>query len=242
MTFINIVGDRGTGKTLLMTYFASKEKRKPIFSNYLLKLENYFELTPEILITIDYPSLVLLDEGWSWIESRTSGNPINRYMGYIIFQSRKRKIDFILTEQIFETIDVRFRLQCDIQIYAENHDKGFLYEVHKLSGYKNYKPKKFLLTFEQAEKIYPLYDTEELKNPREIEELIYKVSSKKEQTNIEINKIVDKIFNDQTLIPSKITKAIIKAICLKNNYPKFYEDLIYGEIKYRVMQQTTKDM
>jgi len=240
MTLVNILGEKGSGKTLLATLLATKESERPIYSNYTLRLENYHALNPEDLFNLDIPMLVILDEIYAWVESRTSGKPINRYLSYIVFQSRKMNRDFILTEQEYMTFETRLRSQTDVDVYCKKVDLGFLYVFYKNSGFIRYKPKKCLLTFEEAEKIYPIYDTEEIVKPLEMDELLFKISSSKEDISIEIDRIVDEIFEKEDINPKKISKAIVKRICLRENLPRFYEDLIYGEIKYRDLKEESQ--
>lgn len=123
MPLTNVVSDVRQGKTLWTTIVAINEYNhafrnrytpRPLFANYKINLPNWHPLKPETLFAINkkrYPrSLVLLDEAYAWIESRGSGSSnLNKFMSYILFQSGKRGIDFMLTDQIEGTIDTRYR-------------------------------------------------------------------------------------------------------------------------------------
>src|SRR4030042_4075128 len=129
---ISIEGDVGSGKTLLSTFMAIDDPR-PVYANYKINIPNFKPLKPEMLWELNKPTLIILDEAYTWLENRTSGKPINRYMSYILFQSRKRGLDFILTDQIVGTIDPRYRWMINFDIQSEVHEHGFLYQLTKLS-------------------------------------------------------------------------------------------------------------
>jgi ABC-type dipeptide/oligopeptide/nickel transport system ATPase component len=158
MTLISIIGDVGSGKTLLATYLAAQDTRD-VYANYKINIDRYHDLTPEILITLNYPSLSILDEAYTKIESRMSGRKLNEYMSYVLFQSRKRQMDIIITDQLVSSIDVRYRMLTNYEIFCEAVDDGFKYIIEKKSMYSTFKPSYFFMPFELAEKVYPLYDT-----------------------------------------------------------------------------------
>ena len=224
---ISAIGDVGSGKTLLATYLASKDER-PIYSNYKIKLPNYHDLKPEILSVINTSSLIIIDEAYTWLESRLSGRDINLYSSYILFQSRKRGLDIILTDQLDITIDVRYRMMTNFLVFCQQTERGFEYTFQKMSRLLSYRPKKKMMPFSVAEKIYPLYDSWELINPID-DNLLFKVSENKG----DILKIIDKITAAllKQAPASEYTTGIIEDICLRNQYPKSYVKLIYNSIK-----------
>ena len=83
---IHFTGDVGSGKTLFCTQVALHDKRQ-IYSNYNIKLPNYHDLKPEMLSILTESTLVIIDEAYTWLESRLSGRNINLYLTYILFQS-----------------------------------------------------------------------------------------------------------------------------------------------------------
>ena len=58
MTTMAIVGNKGSGKTLLATAMAANDGRR-ILSNYVLRLPNYAPVEPEDLYGITEPTRLL---------------------------------------------------------------------------------------------------------------------------------------------------------------------------------------
>jgi len=52
---------------------ANFDKKVPIYSNYPIYVDNYRELTMNELLNPSGPGVVILDEAYLYIESRTSG-------------------------------------------------------------------------------------------------------------------------------------------------------------------------
>jgi hypothetical protein len=227
MTLINIVGDVRTGKTLFATYLAKIEKR-PVFSNYKIDLPNYKHLTPELLFNINFASLSLIDEAYAWLESRTSGRDINKYMSYILFQSGKRGIDIVLTDQLESTIDIRYRRMVNFEVHTEKVSDGFIYRIFKINRYKGYKLRTFFMSYEFATTIFPLYETLEIINAID-EDLIFDVTEDKST----ILEIVDKCTSEllKKASASVYTKGIVANYCLRKNLSQRYVNLIYHSIK-----------
>jgi hypothetical protein len=161
---ISIFGHMGYGKTLLAVYLCYKAFSKfnyPIFSNIKLNFP-YKPITIDNILSAKIKKgIVLLDEAYAYIESRASMRKINRIFSYILFQSRKRQLHFILTSQLYSTIDKRFRDLSDLLIIALEPDANYFnYFITDNQRYKIFKfPKK------EAEKYYQLYDTREIVIP-----------------------------------------------------------------------------
>jgi len=244
MSVINIIGDVGQGKTLLMTKW-SLNLDCPVYSNYEIKIPNYIPLTPEMLYDINKDEqrgtkcIVNLDEVYAWLESRSSGKPINIYMSYILFQSRKRGIEFRLSEQLLSSLETRFRQMINYEIYCEafgNEDDPdfFKYTIREMKYYKSKKPLIYIITREQAKLIYPLYNSWEKVDPID-KELMYKISEDKEPIMEEIDIIVSELLSKYN--SQKVTKGIVQDICIEKKLPpKTYGDLIYNRLKRRALE------
>lgn len=227
MTLILVLGDVGSGKTLFTTYLASREKR-PIYSNYKLKIPCYHPLFPETLNKLNKPALILGDEIYRWIESRTSGKHLNRYMSYILFQSRKKGLDFAVTAQLESTIDIRFRQMANYEVHCQQLvDVGFGYRVFKMSAFKRYEPIDLIMPYEYAEKLFPLYDSWE-EQPIE-DELIFNITQDKKEIIKDIDKVGNYLLTQYDA--TAITKGIVADYCLRNGYPKNYVEPVYNSLK-----------
>jgi hypothetical protein len=231
MVLISFVGDVGSGKTLGATICACGDDRD-IYSNYEIRLPNWHNLQPETLFKLgDKPSLVIIDEVYIWLESRQSGTPLSKYLSYILFQSRKRYIDFIITAQLEHSYDRRFREMTTYTVLSQAIPEfGFQYLIfHRLLG-EYQEPTPMFLPFEIAELFYPLYDTLQLVSPID-EKLIYQVSTDKADTVELVDTIANEIMDKAG--KRKITKGAVSDYCLRNGHPKYVVNLVYDAISAR---------
>ena len=138
MSFNNLLifleGLPGSGKTQLMTFFSILVPNYEIYSNYWLDLDNYTELTLELFDELGredntVPQLIHLDEGYTWIEARTSMATLNRYMSHKIFQKRKRNQIICVSAQTRRSIDNRFRALADIVIKCKEQESYYQYTI-----------------------------------------------------------------------------------------------------------------
>lgn len=226
---IIVLGNLGTGKTLLLTYLSTKIKRK-IYSNYELIIENYVKLEIESLLNLPNNIDVFLDEAYTWLESRVSGKALNRYLSYILLQSRKRTLDIYCTAQLFSTLDKRFREKADIIIKCEKiKDKGYKYHFFNMNKYSQ---KVLLLPFEKAKKYYKYYDTNEIVEPYQKSSLEFTLlQSNTEQLFKKAKEIAEFIWKDINGQKYGITHNSVKLALLKNGIYKGYEPFVYTILK-----------
>lgn len=221
---IYIIGDIGSGKTLFLTRQATKLKRD-IYSNFFLKLDNYYPL--DILTLLDLKSNVniFIDEGYTWLESRTPSKVLNRYISYIVLQSRKRGLDIYMTAQLYSSVDLRFRDQANIIIKCERLKSGFFYTIIKRG--KTGVSRKFLSN-EQAEKYYPIYDTLQIIEPEQKKQLEFHIIKEiPDLLKVRVKEIA-KAIAEQI---SPITHDSVKSALLTNGYPIGYETFVYLHLK-----------
>lgn len=221
---IVILGNYGSGKTLLLTYLSLKSKRD-IYSNFKLNIKKYNSL--DILDLLNLPNNidVYLDEAYTWLESRLSGKAINRYLSYILLQSRKRTIDIYCTAQLFSTIDVRFRNKSDILVKCRKCKDGFHYRFFNLNTFKN---KYFVLLFDKAKKYYKYYDTYEIVEPFEKARLEFSLLLS------DTNKLFKKATQIAKIIKPKlnrITHDSVKFALMDNGFVKDFEPYVYPILK-----------
>jgi len=222
----SIIGNIGSGKTLLLVIIGKHSKKK-IFSNFQLDLKLYNELEVIDLLNLENDIIVFIDEAYTWLESRTSMSTLNRYLSYIIFQSRKRNIDIFTTSQMFSSVDIRLREQSDIIIECKRVDDNFQYTFRN-SNHK--KISTFILPFSKAKKYFPIYNTYEIVEPNHKQELEYNLLLQYPSRLLEKVKEISKIVKDK-LKNRKITHDSIKAILLLNGYKTSYEKYIYLYLK-----------
>jgi hypothetical protein len=233
----HIFGDVGSGKTLLASYIASKVD-KPIYANYTLKLPEYHDLKPEDLSKLKESTLVIVDEAYTWLESRLSGRNINLYMSYILFQSRKRGLDIILTDQLTGTIDLRFREMTNYEILCENIEHGFEYQISKISRFGNYRIRKLIMPYHTAEKIFPLFDSWQLIDPID-KNMLFNVTEDKGEIIGDVDKAANWLIEQFPI--NRITKGVVSDFCLRENIPKFMVDMIFNSIKVKSINESLKE-
>lgn len=249
---IHFTGDVGGGKTLFCTQIALHDKR-PIYSNYKINLPNYHDLKPEMLSTLTESTLVIIDEAYTWLESRLSGRNINLYLTYILFQSRKRNLDILITDQLVGTIDLRFRamtnyeIQCnkiiDSELVTNENPEGILgfeYTIYKCErGIFKYKISKLLMPYDIAQTIFPFYDTKQIISSID-DSLLLNITQDKRSILEDVDDVVNKLLEKY---PAKsITKGIVSDYCLRNNRPPTYIDIIYNALKAKTLLDINKEV
>lgn len=232
-----IFGDVGTGKTLMATMMAmNDDTTRALYANYKINLPRFKQLEPQMLNEINTPSLVIIDEAYAWLESRMSGADINRYMSYILFQSRKRKIDFVLTTQLLSTLDLRFKGLTEVYMMAEKTNYGFQYTA--ISG-KGGARRKFHLPQIVAERYYPCYDTFEKIDPMD-DGLILKVTPDKRVIVPKLDEIIEQMTQIAPL--GKWTMPMVKAFCIENGLKvTSYADMLHGRLKLNAYREAAQN-
>jgi hypothetical protein len=229
MTLTALVGDLGAGKTLFLTNQAIEDDR-PVYSNYEIKIDRYHALTPEMLVDIEGPALIIIDDAYDWLESRLSGRDINRYFSYVYFQSRKRGLEFMISIQLLSTIDLRYRDMITYLVLAEKiEDVGFQYTIVK-NTMRQQKAKVLFLPYENAEELFPMYNSWEYM-PTIDAELMSKVieATNPEGLNIEVANMAREIITKNP--NKKITKGFVKDYLIQNKKPLNHTEHVYNRIQ-----------
>jgi hypothetical protein len=237
MSLTNIKGDVGSGKTLLMAIIAYYSK-KPNYANFELFMENYNHLTPDMLMSLNDGSKVFIDEAYAWIDCRKSaGSDINIYLSQIVFQSRKKGMDMYLSDQLIETIDLRFRLLPQTVIECIKIRDGFKYIIDHYPRYK--KPYILRMSEKAAEKFYSMYDTYEIVKPLN-QDIMFDMGMSKEEKYNTVDAYVDEICRE--LPPKKITLPICNNYFDRKNLPKGLIKDIFGAIKTRAVRESSNGL
>lgn len=232
-----ICGTMGSGKTLLSTILAYHSKYDCIVSNYHIKFEHKTVLEFDIkkFINAEYENCcLLLDEAYSYLESRISGSDLNRLISYILFQSRKKNIDMYLTAQLISTLDLRFRNLCDFYIVATKNMNYFEYNI--LNVYSN-QSKTIYINKSKCNNFFQLYDTNEiiLPNLKGIQDKILTGNQKMQKANEIATEIIEKY--DET----RITFDLVQSYCIEYEIPKFLEKMIWVQVKLLKTEEKKKE-
>jgi len=229
----SILGNLGSGKSLLLAVLAKRLKRT-IYSNFKLNIPNYKPLSLFDLIDLENNINVFIDEAWTWIDSRVSGSAVNRYCSYVILQSRKTFTDVFITAQMFSTVDIRFRIQSNVIIKCKAIGKQKYYKavvpikfqytiINKENHSRNVKD----LYFDDAIKYFKVFDTLEIIDSSEKEALefylVVKNPNMLKKKVIQIAKSIEPDINE-------ITHPSVKFALLMNAVPLQYEQYVYNYI------------
>jgi hypothetical protein len=252
MALYVVLGRKGMGKTLFLTRQAKNSERE-VWANYKLYINERFKpLSISGLINLPHNILVLIDEAYTWFESRISSSVLNRYISYIIFQLRKTNTHIYMSAQRFSTLDYRIRIEADVLVKCERKNNGVQPEDKLpnglLDGFKvpyyyfwdykysffdmeSYKETSYILPYEKAKQYFDIYDTKEVIDPafKEQMELELLRDNPKELFK-KVKKVANEIRNDL----NEITHDTIKIALLKNGYSGAYESLVFNLLKGKV--------
>lgn len=219
-----IHGKLGSGKTLLATLLCFLLE-KDVFANYTIKIPNIkFKKFGIGLIFDNLLSNItlILDEAYVYLESRFSMSKTNKLMSYLMFQSRKRNLDIILTAQLQSTIELRYREMIDITIECvksiENQMFIYKWETDNRIGF-------FSIPFEKAIEIYNYYDTNEIVSSESVDNMRYEELTYEQKEDI-VEKNYEKYLNFKKLNKqNNDTLKFIRFFC-KNNKLPFTTDFV----------------
>lgn len=116
-----ITGIKGSGKTsfAVSKLVEAARQGREIFANFRLKFPPMYptryldmEAFAEEMVTLRKVA-VCIDEAQIYFDCRMSGSKRNRLFSYVMLQSRKREVDFLLTSQQERNVDIRIRRNLD---------------------------------------------------------------------------------------------------------------------------------
>lgn len=154
----SVTGFLGSGKSLFLTLLGVQDSNRTVYTNFSLDLDKAEEVTIEDLENIK-KGLLLIDEGYMWLDSRLSSSEMNRYLSRFIFKSRKRQLDIFISSQLHRALDLRFRHLEDIRVHALGSDQDERFFTYVIEGWGSYKEVKFPM--KKAKLLFPLFDTME---------------------------------------------------------------------------------
>ena len=229
-SLVLIYGRIGNGKTLYLVYKATRLKN-PIYSNFLLNLDNFHALH-----IYDFPDLpnnvnVFIDEGYVLSDSRTSMSKLNRYMSYIYNQSRKKGLNIFLTTQLESAIDFRFRDQATHTVRCIKRKSGFIYRIkNETNGVIRRK----FLSNEKAKPYFDIYNTLEIVRPESMRDFEAELRIENPETMF---KEVEKVALLVKPLLNEITHDSVQFALAKLGYSKSYERFVYTYLTEQIKNE-----
>lgn len=166
------IGQRGSGKTLLMSIFAQMEKENgsDVFSNYGLKgaekmdkdfLKSFFDTKGEAF-TRGKNCLFCIDELPTFVDAYDFMKKSARIFSLFVLQTRKRGVKLFYTTQQISMAPIRVRKNTDYLIlptYIKESDEL------RFTVRKYYPPRSIVVskhTIKNASRFFALYDSSEI--------------------------------------------------------------------------------
>lgn len=181
MVMYGCFGGLGDGKTMIATQIGYEFYLKGynIKANYDLKqpyFKEFEKINPMDLLDFELRNcVVLLDEAYTFLDSRVSGSEANRYQSYFLFQSRKRKVKIIYVAQVYTSCDKRLRAITDRWVLCQKNlidPNGDDEDINNISHFtyefwnqESNEPNIMDLPINDAKKFFNYYDTEEVLTP-----------------------------------------------------------------------------
>ena len=164
---VAIIGDRGSGKTVTMTATGkiyAQENNLKIFANYTLIGTDYEYITFNDIV--DFPeylhdAVILIDEAHIGTDAYEFFTHRVKDITKFVTQTRKRKLIFIYTTQVFTQVARRLRDLTDNIIYCETTT---IKDVFKLTiTDRSLDNNGFIRTlYLHGEPFFKYYDTDEI--------------------------------------------------------------------------------
>lgn len=230
---ITIVGNLGSGKTLLAVILGYYSKKK-VVSNFSIHFKHKkverFDLAT--FLQAKYESCtILLDEAYTYLESRVSGNQLNRIMSYILFQSRKKNVELYITAQLLSSIDLRYRELSELYVVAYRNGIDFKYYfVGKGYCYERD------FEFDKVIPFLGMYDTNEVILTKD-KKMLFEIQSSDEKVEElkEYARVIEKHYSEKNI--NKITKNLVSLYATSYNMPKFLINDVYTIIRMNAIKK-----
>ena len=123
---VTVTGDKGSGKTSLLSFFGLLAHRSGIsvLSNYDFAFGNRMSSLNDL---VRFQGLVLFDEGQSSADSRNFARDSVKYFTQLLMYTRKLNIVVMFSSIRDSYLDVRLRDMSDIAVWAEATHDSFVY-------------------------------------------------------------------------------------------------------------------
>lgn len=241
---LDLYGDRGDGKTILLAYFGVKSNAMgiPVIADYKLDVPLYQKLNIDELITLKYQfATVEFDEIDIYLNNRRSMSNLSLFINNIaIKQSRKRGIDILGSTQLFDTIDWRFTELTNITIIAYGrvdikNREYFRYDVIFKSIWGN-RIRQLIIPTDFMETLYDVYDTDEPIMPTDVKEMALEVKDQKALKK-EVERVGQKILDKRLeygIDTEKLTEKKLRFILLDMEEPETLAFYLSEYLKLRL--------
>lgn len=226
-----IIGDLGSGKSLLLSYLASKTSN-PVYSNFPIKIPNYRPLEIEKIFDLPPVCYVILDEAYQVIDSRNFQSALSKIMTYVGAQLRKSKKIIYIGVPFLSMIDIRYRKLLRKITFCKKVKGGYLYTTFDK---KKKSPTRRLLKWNSAEKIYKIYNTYQIARPLDESQIEYELLSKNREKMLlkclDIANLIRPMLNENFML-----KNIKFVLFICGFYHKYADDvhlLLTGKLDIR---------
>jgi len=225
-----ILGNLGSGKTYIMTLLTYSDNRL-ILSNYKIIRKNSKKIDVPDLLDLPDDIILLMDEGYSWIESRSSSDSLNKYLSSVLFHTRKSNTDIYITTPMYSTLDKRFRNQANFIIFCKHRNNFETDDFHFLFYDVNNKTYgKYTLEYSKAKEYFNLYDTNEKVESYKKRGLSFNILKKyPERMKDYIDELSNIAFD--SLKDKRITHISVKKFLFNNGFDLGYEPFLYLNLK-----------
>jgi hypothetical protein len=133
MALVTIEGPMGAGKTGIASWLAYQDYLigRQIYCNYHVNFD-YTKFDQEMFFRLNEENFelnnchIVADEGYLYMDARTSMSMGNRVVNYYAMQTRKRGVDLSITTHAFNRLDTRIREAVTIRIACRYEPELYL--------------------------------------------------------------------------------------------------------------------
>lgn len=237
-----IIGENGSGKTLIMTICAISQLDKNILANFTIVHPKYRLLEFDDFLNIEPNTDVFIDEAYTWLESRRSSKNTNVFISGVKEQKRKTNSTWYVSEQRPRMIDKRFEnyynvlIECKPRYPIGTSTDDFVYKITYENPYQVIY-KRF--PYENAKKYFEYFFTNEKVEPENRQKMEFEIIKQNpDKLMSKVLQLVKIIEKDNGI--SNYTHPLLKWSCLQNNIILDYEPFLYLYFKNKINLEKNK--
>jgi hypothetical protein len=196
-------------------------------------------IPPEKILDLDRiknPSgyCLTIDEIYNYLDSAlSSSSDIKQFWKFVLFQSRKRGVDFIFTLPLLRRLDINYRESITYLVECENDkiNKRFIYCITHRKG-ERFTFRTKILSYNKAIKYQNMFDTYQIIPPENIENLKYGfIKNNPKKLTTYLNKAVIQIRPKL----NKINKDSVKTALAENGFNSKIADMVLSRLRGEVI-------